>query len=206
MTDIVERLRSKFNAWNSPLSEGLPDGAVVLLDAADEIERLRGAHQPEGKAEAVGEYELAETVHGEIVRIVKRHNPLKEAIQPSGQTLPKPGRNDGGEPCGECHLQPGETCDICGAAQPSGQTRAGIERLRGRGVFGDDGVPRLLLPQLRAEIIEECAKVAEAWDGKPCGPASGWTDDQRDYYDAGQLDASSSIVRAIRALAAQGEK
>jgi hypothetical protein len=57
--------------------------------------------------------------------------------------------------------------------------------------------------QTRAEIIEECAKVAEAWDGKPCGPASGWTDDQRDYYDAGQLDASSSIVRAIRALAAQ---
>jgi hypothetical protein len=81
-----------------------------------------------------------------------------------------------------------------------------IERLRGRGVFGDDGVPRLLLPQLRAEIIEECAKVAEAWDGKPCGPASGWTDDQRDYYDAGQLDASSSIVRAIRAFAAQGKE
>lgn len=22
---------------------------------------------------------------------------------------------DGGEPCGECHIQPGETCDICGA-------------------------------------------------------------------------------------------
>ena len=42
---------------------------------------------------------------------------LQAALQPSGQTLPKPGRNDGGEPCGECHLQPGETCDICGAAQ-----------------------------------------------------------------------------------------
>jgi hypothetical protein len=60
--------------------------------------------------------------------------------------------------------------------------------------------------QTRAEIIEECAKVAEAWDGKPCGHAFGWTDDQRDYYDAGQLDASSSIVRAIRALAAQGKQ
>jgi hypothetical protein len=26
-------------------------------------------------------------------------------------------RKEGGEPCGECHLQPGETCDICGAFQ-----------------------------------------------------------------------------------------
>ncbi len=32
--------------------------------------------------------------------------------------LPQPQRNDGGEPCGECHLQPGERCDICGAKQP----------------------------------------------------------------------------------------
>ena len=69
----------------------------------------------------------------------------------------------------------------------------------------EDQIEAALQPsgQTRAEIIEECAKVAEAWDGKPCGHAFGWTDDQRDYYDAGQLDASSSIVRAIRALAAQ---
>ncbi len=32
-----------------------------------------------------------------------------------GETFPQPSRKDGGEPCGECHLQPGETCDICGA-------------------------------------------------------------------------------------------
>lgn len=31
--------------------------------------------------------------------------------------FPKPDRNGAGkEPCGECHIQPGETCDICGAA------------------------------------------------------------------------------------------
>ncbi|MUO84849.1 hypothetical protein [Agrobacterium vitis] len=24
-------------------------------------------------------------------------------------------RKDGEEPCGECHIKPGETCDICGA-------------------------------------------------------------------------------------------
>ena len=37
-------------------------------------------------------------------------------------------RKDGGEPCGECHLQPGETCDICGAYQP---------RPFGDGPYGD---------------------------------------------------------------------
>lgn len=29
--------------------------------------------------------------------------------------FPKPGRRDGLEPCGECHIKPDETCDICGA-------------------------------------------------------------------------------------------
>lgn len=32
-----------------------------------------------------------------------------------GEGLPKPGRRDGQEPCGECHLQAGEKCDVCGA-------------------------------------------------------------------------------------------
>ena len=27
-------------------------------------------------------------------------------------------RKDGGLSCGECHLQPGEMCDICGAIEP----------------------------------------------------------------------------------------
>jgi hypothetical protein len=35
--------------------------------------------------------------------------------RPADETFPQPERKDGGEPCGECHLQPGETCDICGA-------------------------------------------------------------------------------------------
>ena len=26
------------------------------------------------------------------------------------------------QPCGECHLQPGETCDICGAKSPEAQS------------------------------------------------------------------------------------
>jgi hypothetical protein len=34
------------------------------------------------------------------------------------EEFPKPQRRDGKEPCGECHLQVGEVCDICGAVQP----------------------------------------------------------------------------------------
>ena len=30
--------------------------------------------------------------------------------------FPRPQRKDGEEPCGECHLQPNEICDICGAS------------------------------------------------------------------------------------------
>lgn len=37
---------------------------------------------------------------------------------PAQEPFPKPQRKDGGEPCGECHVQPGETCDICGAVGP----------------------------------------------------------------------------------------
>ncbi len=37
MTDIVERLRQTYLAWNNPLSHELD----ILLLAADEIERLR---------------------------------------------------------------------------------------------------------------------------------------------------------------------
>jgi len=35
-----------------------------------------------------------------------------------GEPFPKPKRRDGKEPCGECHLPIGETCDICGASWP----------------------------------------------------------------------------------------
>lgn len=37
------------------------------------------------------------------------------------------------KPCGECHLKPGETCDICGAKEPERDIAwciAEIERLR----------------------------------------------------------------------------
>lgn len=46
---------------------------------------------------------------------------LSAPIAPAGpdDAFPTPSRKDGGEPCGECHIQPGETCDICGAQNSS---------------------------------------------------------------------------------------
>ena len=38
--------------------------------------------------------------------------------------FPQPQRRDGLPPCSECHLKPGETCDICGAVAPSGDEPA----------------------------------------------------------------------------------
>ncbi len=32
--------------------------------------------------------------------------------------FPQPTPQPGQRPCGECHIYPGETCDVCGAIQP----------------------------------------------------------------------------------------
>lgn len=50
-------------------------------------------------------------------------------------TFPKPRRNEDGKPCGECHLQSGETCDICGArrAPEPGKVYVEVSGLTGTG-------------------------------------------------------------------------
>ena len=40
---LPEQLWDTYAAWNTPQSEGLPEGAGVVLDAAGEIVRLRNA-------------------------------------------------------------------------------------------------------------------------------------------------------------------
>jgi hypothetical protein len=40
---------------------------------------------------------------------------LKEGESPA--SFPQPNRKDGHPPCYECHLQPGEKCDVCGAVK-----------------------------------------------------------------------------------------
>ena len=49
-------------------------------------------------------------------RIAGSIRALKEPVEEI-EPFPQPRRNDGGKPCGECYLQPGETCDICGAVR-----------------------------------------------------------------------------------------
>lgn len=58
------------------------------------------------------------------------------------------------------------------------------------------------LSSVRSAAIEECAKVAGRHDGMPLKPAypNAWTEEQRHWYDSGQIDASVSIEDAIRAL------
>ena len=53
------------------------------------------------------------------------------------------------------------------------------------------------------ETIERCAEVSELHEGKPMGHANGWTADQRDFYDIGQVDATLSVARQIRSLPRQ---
>ena len=45
--------------------------------------------------------------------------------------FPQPQRRDDLPPCGECHLQRGETCDICGAIQVE---QAVLQRIAARWV------------------------------------------------------------------------
>lgn len=45
-----------------------------------------------------------------------RFAPVSEAFcSQHRDDFPKPRRQDGKPPCGECPLRDGETCDICGA-------------------------------------------------------------------------------------------
>jgi len=46
------------------------------------------------------------------------HAELIEIADAISEPFPQPRRKDGETPCGECHLRPGETCDICGAIEP----------------------------------------------------------------------------------------
>lgn len=56
---------------------------------------------------------------------------------------------------------------------------------------------------------DACAQIVEAFEGKPCGPASGWTAEFIDGFECGQMDATASVADAIRAramiAASQGE-
>lgn len=57
-------------------------------------------------------------------------------VSPSSEEFPQPQRRDGKEPCGECHLKPGETCDICGARAEATYAGIPLSELARSGVLG----------------------------------------------------------------------
>ncbi|WP_336057328.1 hypothetical protein [Nitratireductor sp. CH_MIT9313-5] len=60
---------------------------------------------------------------------------------------------------------------------------------------------RILAPgELCTETLEKAAQVADQYSTKPLVAAKGWDDEQRDYHETGQLDASLAIAAAIRSL------
>ncbi|KFB11082.1 hypothetical protein [Nitratireductor basaltis] len=71
-------------------------------------------------------------------------------------------------------------------------------------VVPDDPLPhgyRILAPgELDAETLEKAAQVADQYSTNPLVAAKGWDDEQRDYHETGQLDASLAIATAIRSL------
>lgn len=54
--------------------------------------------------------------------------------------------------------------------------------------------------EIHSPSVERAIAVLNEYGGKPCGPAELWTDEQRKFYDAGQMDATSSSVAALREL------
>jgi hypothetical protein len=83
----------------------------VGVKAADEIERLN--------LELRHEHDVRAEAERGCVNMAKEIERLAALAQSDAEPIPQPQRNDGGEPCGECHLQPGETCDVCGAKAQS---------------------------------------------------------------------------------------
>lgn len=43
---------------------------------------------------------------------------ISEILSMIDEGFPQPARRDGLAPCGECRLNAGEVCDICGAVEP----------------------------------------------------------------------------------------
>jgi hypothetical protein len=71
-------------------------------------------HEQQEMARAVYEEAKHRIESAEREREVERYKALAAAM-PVHRPLVEIGRR--ATPCGECHLQPGERCDICGALQ-----------------------------------------------------------------------------------------
>lgn len=97
-----------------------------LREANSVIERAMDAVAPDSKADedlTVDHFQSAYEKLSEGHRAIIAHLHAIPALQAPdlpdpapAEPFPQPDRNRAGkEPCGECHIQPGETCCICGA-------------------------------------------------------------------------------------------
>lgn len=89
------------------------------------------------------------------------------------EPFPKPRQNPGGEPCGECHLRPGETCDVCkakdprepdGFPAPTGDGTADLQRIDAH--LGETAAEKLAaLPETRQLPIAHGQGLSPLQDG-----------------------------------------
>lgn len=111
----LELERERFATENLALAADKARLEVVLRPFADAADRLHENTTDDRFADTA----LATIRVGQL-RATRAA--LSGASIPASQqeAFPQPERNRAGkEPCGECRIQPGETCDICGASIPA---------------------------------------------------------------------------------------
>jgi hypothetical protein len=102
---------SLYNAVSHMMARLGADGSIST-DAA-EVERVMDAlHRLDAGQFVPGLAPRAALAQREVHPVAHIRS-MQEPLIPIA-----PDARKGKPPCGECHIQPGETCDICGAASP----------------------------------------------------------------------------------------
>jgi hypothetical protein len=126
---VYDEICEEIRALSSPIADGCKayvgemqtsagTDYFVMIKSGDRELSIR-KHQHKHHAD----YEAAEynwLFNGGEKPDILAYHPLPSSPGASEEPFPQPSRKDGGEPCAECHLQLGETCDICGATRPNG--------------------------------------------------------------------------------------
>ncbi|QFG38330.1 hypothetical protein BDE18_0382 [Paracoccus pantotrophus] len=97
------QVRALWPRWREMLLDESPIPGAAIQEMDEVFAALTPDPQPEGQ---------------DALKISPEYQALfdevKQRAQPE-EDFPQPSRKDGREPCGECRLPAGETCDICGA-------------------------------------------------------------------------------------------
>lgn len=121
---VTAQFRDEFKSRAEAAEARLTDALAALEPFAAAYDRcapepheieMYGAAHPD----SIADDKLAMTFPtlGDLRNARATFSRLTAAEKKGGEPFPQPDRNrKGKEPCGECHIQPGETCDICGAS------------------------------------------------------------------------------------------